>query len=83
MYDALCIIAPTPHPAAWSNPVSNHDTIHPTDRELTRAERRMLGRAEFDTAQTTRDGVAGLIHPSARDRFADAFAEITRPFGGR
>lgn len=57
--------------------------ITATDRELTRSERRMLGRAEFDAAQITREGQLGLVHASARDRFADAFAEITRPFGGR
>lgn len=63
--------------------MANHGKITSTDRELTRTERRMLGRAEFDAAQATRSGTAGMMHASGRDRFADAFAEITRPFGGR
>lgn len=63
--------------------MAKHQPLETNERPLTRSERVAKGHAIFDYAKATRDGSLGRVHASARDRFADAYAAITRPFGGR
>ncbi len=56
--------------------------IEATDRPLTREERLSVGRAHFDAAGW-KDGSCSPWEPNDREHFARAYAEITRPFGGR
>ncbi|WP_447724576.1 hypothetical protein [Sphingomonas koreensis] len=57
--------------------------IEANDKPLTPAERRAVGEAHFETSVFNVPGRTAEVHAGVRDNFGRAYAEITRPFGGR
>lgn len=62
--------------------MAKHQPLETNDRPLTREERLEIGRAHFDANGWTEKAVSPW-RPGNREEYARAYADISRPFGGR